>query len=209
MNPQLEQLLTQALDFKQNRLGITYLFFFNLLFFSYPSLNFGILQSITNKGTFLRNNIIDLLGDCVIDIEDVWTQLQGHFSKETRLKTISGQREFKAVYDRAYDEIVVTPDSTMMPRHITKIDFRKVWAKFVTIKEKPYRPGYYQRETRNASYIIALIKALTLEIEEPSGEQGKNLSNLKKIKGSLAHIVNSTWDELEETGDKFVREDLR
>jgi hypothetical protein len=146
----------------------------------------------------------------VIDIKDIWTKLQGHFSKETRLKTISGKQEFKAVYDGSYDAILVTPDSTGMPRHITKTDFRKVWVKFVTIKENPYRPGHYSQETRNASYITALIKALQIvNFEEPSGKQEKNLSDLKKIKGSLAHIVPSTWDELEETGEKFVREDSR
>jgi hypothetical protein len=146
----------------------------------------------------------------VIDIEDVWVHIQGHFSKETCLKTISTRQEFKVVYDGTYDEIVVTPQSSKMPRHITKSDFRKVWEKFVIITDQPYRPAHYQRETRNASYILALIKALqTVELKEPNGEEEKNLSNLKKIKGSFANIVKSTWDELEETGDKFIREDSR
>jgi len=83
----------------------------------------------------------------------------------------------------------------------------------MTIKEKPYRPGHYQRETRNASYILALIQDIQkIRSEEPSftiGEEGKNLSKLKSIKGSLANIVKASWDELEESGDKFVNEESR
>jgi len=149
----------------------------------------------------------------MIDVENIWSHLQGHFSKETSLKTISTQREFNVVYDRAYDAIKVIPASRKMPRYITKSDFRKVWEKFEVIKEKPYRPGLYQRETRNATYILALIKVLQkIGLKEPSfiiGKEAKKLAKLKNLKGTFANIVRSSWDELEEAGDTFIREELR
>jgi 2-hydroxy-3-keto-5-methylthiopentenyl-1-phosphate phosphatase len=41
------------------------------------------------------------------------------------------------------------------------------------------------------------------------GKEGKNLSKLISIKGAFTNIAKSSWDELEEAGDKFVKEELR
>jgi len=146
----------------------------------------------------------------VIDFEALWSQTRDRYSNEVELKTISTQREFKVIYDGSYDEVVVTPLLTKMPRHITKTDFRRVWEKFVKVEVNPYRPGHYQRETRNASYILALIKDILEErVEEQSLKlihQGTNLLELKGIKGSLSGIVKSTWNELEEAVEKFIKE---
>jgi len=139
--------------------------------------------------------------------------VRNRYSSEAELTTISTHREFKAVYDGLYDEIIATPLSTKMPRHITKNDFRKVWEKFVKVETNPYRPGHYQRETQNASYTLALIKEI-LEggaERQPAklGREGADLSELKDMKGSLSGIVKLTWDEIEERLEKFIEEGRR
>ena len=148
-----------------------------------------------------------------MDFESVWKQVRNRYSSEVELTTISTHREFKALYDSSYDEIIVMPLSTKMPRHITKKDFRKVWEKFVKVEVNPYRPGHYQRETQNASYTLALIKEI---LEEGSKGQPARLSReekdileLKDMKGSLSGIVKLTWDEIEEKLEKFIKEGRR
>jgi len=123
------------------------------------------------------------------------------------------QHMFEVAYDSSYDELVVIPSSTKMPRHITKKDFRKVWEKFVKVEGDPYRPGYYQRETRNASYILALVKDI---LEEKTEEQSLELNQeapdvleLKSMKGILAGLTRFTWDKLEEMTEKFIKEGRR
>jgi len=123
------------------------------------------------------------------------------------------QHEFEVAYDSSYDELLVIPSSTKMPRHITKTDFRKVWEKFVKVEGNPYRPGHYQRETRNASYILALVKDI---LEEKTKEQSLEFNQealdvleLKSMKGSLAGLTRFTWDELEEMTEKFIKEGRR
>lgn len=149
----------------------------------------------------------------MIDFETLWARIRDRYSNETGLETISTRREFKAMYDSSYDVVVVTPLSTKMPRHITKRDFRNLWEKLAKIERNPYRPGYYQRETRNASYILALIKNV---LEEENIEKPLNLSqkaidilDLKGMKGIFRGIVKSTWGELEEAAEKFVEEGRR
>lgn len=149
----------------------------------------------------------------MIDFESVWTQVRNRYSSEVELTTISTHREFKAVYDSSYDEIIVMPLSTKMPRHITKKDFQRVWEKFVKVEVNPYRPGHYQRETQNASYTLALIREiLEGEVEKQSGklsQERTELSELKNMKGSLSGIVKFTWDEIEEKLEKFIEEGRR
>ena len=149
----------------------------------------------------------------MIGFETLWARIRDRYSNEIGLETISTGCEFKAMYDSSYDVVVVTPLSTKMPRHITKRDFRNIWKKLVKIEGDPYRPGYYQRETRNASYILALIKDI---LEEENKEKSLNLSqeaievlDLKGVKGIFRGIVKYTWEELEEATEKFVKEGRR
>jgi len=149
----------------------------------------------------------------VIASNALWSQIRDRYSSEVELKTISTRREFKVVYDGSHDEVIVMPLSTKMPRYITRRDFQRVWEKFAKVEMDPYRPGHYQRETQNASYILALIKDVLGEGDEqqslkPSQEE-MNLLRVKSMKGSFTGIVKSTWNELEETIEKFVKEGQR
>jgi len=149
----------------------------------------------------------------MMDFESVWVQVRNRYSSETMLTTISTRREFKAVYDGSYDEIIVMPLSTKMPRHITKKDFQRVWEKFVKVEVNPYRPGHYQRETQNASYTLALIREI-LEggvQKHPAkiSRERADLPELEHMKGSLSGIVKLPWDEIEEKLEKFVEEGRR
>lgn len=89
--------------------------------------------------------------------EDFWKKIQKEDGK-LKLKTRARGQDFTVSYDSHYDEVVVVPESTKMPRHIVRKDFEKVWSKFKEIEGDPYRPGYYQRDTHNASYILAIME---------------------------------------------------
>ena len=148
-----------------------------------------------------------------MDFETLWSHLQERYSNEVSLKTTSAGREFNAVYDRSYDLVAVMPLSTKMPRHITRRDFQNLWDKFMKIEGDPYRTAYYQRDTRNASYILAMIKDV-LEQEKVQqtrkpGLKNTDVSKLKTMKGSLRGIVKYSWRELEELTEKFIEEAQR
>jgi len=92
-----------------------------------------------------------------MQLEQLWSKL-ARLSKPLTLKTRARGQEFEISYDSHYNDIVVTPFTTKMPRHILHYDFEKVWKKFKQIDGDPFRPGYYQRDTHNASYILAIIE---------------------------------------------------
>lgn|SRR5574341_854878 len=89
--------------------------------------------------------------------EDFWKRIQKDTGKLT-LYTRARKQEFTVSYDAHYDDVVVTPESTKMPRHIFRKDFERVWEKFKDIEGDAYRPGYYQRDTHNASYILTIME---------------------------------------------------
>lgn len=144
-----------------------------------------------------------------MNFADLWGRIQKLLASEVETETVSRGKRFKAAYDSEYDEIIVTPLSTKVPRHISARDFRVVWEKSRRIEGDPYRPAYYQRESRNASYILTLIKTVLGE-ERPKlvvkeGIEQVSLLKLKGIKGSCRSIVKSSWSELEEKTERFLR----
>jgi len=152
--------------------------------------------------------------DCLrerLDFEAFWARIRELLSGEVEVETLSARQVFRAVYDPEYDEVVAIPASTKVPRHISQSDFLRVWEKFRKVDRDPYRAGHYQRETRNASYILALMR-LILGKGEDEKEVGQrrfeppNLRMLKEIKGSYRGIVKSSWRELEEKTERLVRE---
>jgi len=149
----------------------------------------------------------------MMDFETLWSHIRERYSNETSLKTTSTEREFNAVYDGSYDLVLVTPLSTKMPRHITRRDFQNLWDKFMKIEGDPYRTAYYQRDTRNASYILAMIKDVleqeNVQQTQKHGLKNTDISELKRMKGSLRGVVKYSWYDLEELTEKFIKEAQR
>ena len=89
--------------------------------------------------------------------DSFWDRINKH-NDGFRLETKSRHQEFIFSYDSKYDEVIVIPESTSIPRHITQRDFENVWKKFKEIPGDAYRPAFYQRVTLNASYILAIME---------------------------------------------------
>ena len=90
-------------------------------------------------------------------LDQFWSKLE-KLSRPITLKTRARKQEFELLYDSRYGDVVVTPFATKMPRHILRQDFERVWNKFKQIDGDSFRPGYYQRDTLNASYILVMME---------------------------------------------------
>lgn len=89
--------------------------------------------------------------------DEFWKRIQ----KETeglKLHTLARKREFTVSYDAHNDEAVVVPVSTNTPRRVPRREFARLWYKLEQVEGEPYRAKYYQRDSHNASYILALIE---------------------------------------------------
>jgi len=146
-----------------------------------------------------------------LNFDAFWARIRELFVEGVEVETLSMKQVFRAVYDPRYDEVVAIPASTKVPRHISRSDFLRVWEKFQKVDGDPYRPGHYQHETRNASYILALMRVALSKVEGEGrvGEgrfEPQSLQMLKEIKGSCRGIVRSSWSELEEKTERFILE---
>ncbi len=89
--------------------------------------------------------------------DNFWNKIQKQ-RNDVRLETISRKQGFILSYDQKFDEAIIVPDSTQIPRHIPRKDFEKVWLQFKEIKGDAFRPAFYQRTSLNASYILPIMK---------------------------------------------------
>jgi len=90
-------------------------------------------------------------------MEQFWSKIQKQ-KGSLHLETAARKQKFTVSYDQKYDEFVVVPDSTEIPRHIPRKDFEKVWEVAKKIKGDPFRPAFYQRVTHSASYILVIME---------------------------------------------------
>ncbi|HDY74534.1 MAG TPA: hypothetical protein ENH51_05435 [Euryarchaeota archaeon] len=100
-----------------------------------------------------------------MEFDEFWENTKKLLARDIELETIS-RTKFKAGFDSTGGVIVVTPNSTNLPRDVSKGDFKKVYQKMRELKRKYgdiYRPALYQRITRNSSYILPIIKAVHTE----------------------------------------------
>ena len=94
-----------------------------------------------------------------MNFEQFWSKLSKE-KKDIRLETSARKQGFTFSFDDKFNEVVVVPESTNIPRHILRNDFHNVWNKFKEINGDPYRPAFYQRVTHNASYILTIMNHL-------------------------------------------------
>ena len=89
-------------------------------------------------------------------MEHFWEKVQRQ-RVDLHLETAARRQKFTVSYDPKFDEIVVVPESTEIPRHIPKKDFGKVWEHSKKVSGDLFRPAFYQRVTHNASYILVIM----------------------------------------------------
>jgi len=110
--------------------------------------------------------------EVVLEFEDFWGYISEFLVEEQEIGTVRGT-SFKCRYDREYDAVVVRPKKTNLPRDVTRGDFNRVWERFLEVREEKefkndlFRPALYQRITRNASYILPLLRKYYEEMIVP------------------------------------------
>jgi len=108
----------------------------------------------------------------LFDFENFWEYISELLVDEQEIGTVRGT-SFRCRYDSEYDAFVVKPKKTNMPRDVTKGDFSRVWERFMEVREEEeykndlFRPALYQRITRNASYILPLLRKYHEEVVVP------------------------------------------
>ena len=121
----------------------------------------------------------------ILNFGSFWSYISEELKEEKKKKTFGREKSFSCYYDENYDAVVVKPESTRLPRDVIKSDFRRVWERFLEIREDPelekeaFRPALYQRITRNASYILPLMKEYYDKVYLPK------LKELEEIKKKL------------------------
>jgi len=88
--------------------------------------------------------------------DDFREELKSFLVTKQTIQTSKQGKEFDAVY--SVPEVIITPFSSGKERPININDFWKIWKLARDLpKHEQLRPGNYQTDTVNASYILTLI----------------------------------------------------
>jgi len=89
----------------------------------------------------------------------LWHKIKNDLKKHPKIfKTLVREAQFTARYDTATGNIIVTPQSTGIPRRISKSEFYRVWNLHQQTKDNHYKVSKYSKESYNATYILTLIQ---------------------------------------------------
>ncbi len=97
-----------------------------------------------------------------MDFEEFWDRTKKFLEKEVELETVT-KASFRTYFDKDAGVVVVVPLSTNLPRDINKGDFKNVYLKMKELRRRHdnvLRPAFYQRLTRNSSYILPIINGV-------------------------------------------------
>lgn len=97
-----------------------------------------------------------------MDKDIYWERIKEALSSEIELSLPTGS-PFKATYDSEYNQIVIVPIKTGIPRRINFTEWERFVNKYNDIENGPYnplRPGHYAQVSFNSSYLIALVKSI-------------------------------------------------
>jgi len=93
-----------------------------------------------------------------------WQDLCKKVITKRKFETLIQHKPFTVYFEK--DKIMAVPDKSHDPRSIYHKDFLQVWNKAQKLsKSEQFKQSNYKKMTRNASYILALMK-FVLENEE-------------------------------------------
>ena len=87
---------------------------------------------------------------------EFWENLENLLKVKSNFITINQKKPFEAKI--TLDGVAVTSDTIKNKREIKKEEFKKIWILSLKLSDsEALKPGSYQKDTLNASYIVTLM----------------------------------------------------
>ena len=91
--------------------------------------------------------------------DEFWDILIKKLRTKHTFTTLKRPQKFDAIY--SFNEVIITPHSSKLPRKPTKTNFKMIWKSECSFDpDERYAVSNYKQTSGNASYILTLIKVI-------------------------------------------------